>query len=67
MLKAENFEVAAVMFESAQEQYRAALDAFEEAASKDHTLWLGWALQKAEGDLPSDQKAVTWMVLAEAS
>ena len=61
------FETAAIGFEKSQGRYRAALEAFEEVAGRDHVLWLDWARKKAEGDLPRDRKAPTWAVLAEAA
>jgi predicted Zn-dependent protease len=43
-----DFEVADVGFKETKNRYQAALDAFEEKASKDHTVWLNWAQQRAE-------------------
>ncbi len=67
LFEAGDYEVAAYGFGQVEALYQAALEQFDKVASKDYMLWLDWARQRAEGNLSSNSRAKTLLVLAEAS
>lgn len=63
--KTKDYELATIDFREAGIRYQAALEAFEEKASRDHELWLDWARSRANRLIGSPRKDVL-PILVEA-
>ena len=55
LLEIGDFEVADIGFQETHAKYAAAMNAFEEKVSRDHTVWLNWAQQRARQATDADQ------------
>ena len=65
LFDAGDYEVAAVGFSKAREDYQAALATFDDVAGKDPELWMNWARKRAEPD--GNRSLVCLIALADAS